>query len=111
LSCGTIPVQIEALGYLDKFRKGKPAYRIPLSYDKGSFVIQVGSCSCLENAQSMADEMRRQHVFTIIREAMVNGERYHRVYVGNYVSLKEAERVRKNSVNKLINEGFVVALD
>jgi len=59
----------------------------------------------------MADYMRKQYVFTNIREAVVNGERYYRVHAGNYVSLKEAERVRKYSANKLINEGFVVASD
>jgi rare lipoprotein A len=108
---GTAPVQIEALGYLGRSSKGKTAYRAPLSYDTGSFVIQVGSCSSLENAQSMADEMRSQYVFTTIREAVVRGERYYRVFSGNYVSLKEAERVRKYSVNKYLNSGFIVALD
>jgi rare lipoprotein A len=108
---GTALVQIEALGYLNRVLKGKPAYRAPLSYDTGSFAIQVGSCASLENAQSMADYMREKYVFTIIREAVVNGERYYRVHAGNFVSLKEAERVRKYSANKLINTGFVVALD
>jgi rare lipoprotein A len=111
VGCGTAPVQIEALGYLDRALKGKAAYRAPLSYDTGAFVIQVGSCASLENAQSMADYMREKYVFTIIREAVVNGERYYRVHVGSYVSLREAERVRKYSLNKLINTGVVVALD
>lgn len=108
---GTAPVQIEALGYLGRAVKGKRVYRAPLNYDTGSFVIQVGACTCLENAQGMADDMRKQYVFTTIREAVVNGERYYRVLAGNYVSLKEAERVRKHSANKRINEGFVVARD
>jgi rare lipoprotein A len=108
---GTAPVQIEALGYLGRALKGKTAYRAPLSYDTGSFVIQVGSCASLENAQCMAEYMRKQYVFTVIREAVVNGERYYRVYAGNYESLNEAERVRKYSLNKLLNEGFVVAQD
>lgn len=108
---GTAPVQIEALGYRNKILKGKAAYRAPLSYDIGLFVIQVGSCTSLENAQSMADDMRKQFVFTDIREALVNGERYYRVLAGNYVSLKAAERVRKYSTNKWINAGFVVARD
>jgi rare lipoprotein A len=108
---GTAPVQIEALGYLGRSSKGKTSYRAPLNYDTGAFVIQVGSCSSLENAQSMAEEMRNQYVFTDIREAVVNGEHFYRVHAGNYVSLKEAERVRKYSVNKWLNAGFVVALD
>lgn len=108
---GTASVQIEALGYLNRALKGKTAYRAPLTYDTGSFAIQVGSCASLENAQSMADYMREKYVFTSIREALVNGERYYRVHAGNYISLKEAERVRQYSSNKLINTGFVVALD
>jgi rare lipoprotein A len=110
---GTVPVQIEALGYLDRNLKvkGKTAYRAPLNYDTGTFVIQVGSCASLENAQCMADYMRKKYVFTIIREAFVNGERYYRVLAGNYASLKEAERVRRLSANKLINGGFIVAQD
>lgn len=108
---GTAPVQIEALGYRNRTLKGKSAYHAPLSYDTGLYVIQVGSCTSLENAQSMAEDMRKQYVFTDIREAVVNGERYYRVHAGNYVSLQEAERVRKYSVNKWINAGFVVARD
>lgn len=108
---GTALVQIIALGYLDRAQKGKTTYRAPLNYDSGSFVVQVGSCTSLENAQSMADDMRQQYIFTTIREALVNGERYYRIYAGNYVSLKEAERVRKFSLNKWINAGFVVARD
>jgi rare lipoprotein A len=111
VSCGTAQVQIEALGYLGRSQKGKRSYRAPLDYDSGSFVIQIGSCSSMENAQSMADDMRSQFIFTTIREAVVNGERFYRVHSGTYESLKEAERVRKYSANKWINSGFVVALD
>lgn len=108
---GTAQVQIEALGYLGRSQRGKTTYRAPLSYDTGSFVIQIGSCSSLENAQSMAEELRNQYIFTMIREAVVNGERFYRVQAGNYVSLKEAERIRKYSANKWLNAGFVVAVD
>jgi rare lipoprotein A len=111
IKSGTAQVQIEALGFLGTSKKGRTTYRSPLSYDAGMFVIQVGSCSSLENAQSMAEDMRNQYVFTTIREAVVNGERYYRVHAGNYLSLKEAERVRRYSANKWLNSGFVVAVD
>ena len=111
VNSGTAQVQVAALGYIGRSAKGKTTYRAPLSYDTGSFVIQIGSCSSLENAQGMADELRSQYVFTMIREAVVNGERFYRVQAGNYVSLKEAERVRKYSANKWLNAGFVVAVD
>lgn len=108
---GIAPVQIEALGYYEKALKGKASYRAPLSYDSGSFAIQVGSCISFENAQVIADDMKRQNVLTTIREAVVRGEKYHRVHAGNYLSLREAELARKYSANRLINKGFVVALD
>jgi septal ring-binding cell division protein DamX len=103
-------VKIEALGYLDTARE-KPVYRAPASYDRGSFGIQVGSYSKIENAQRMAGEMRQRYTYSSIREAMVNGSRYYRVSAGNYASLKQAEQVRENSSDKLISAGFVVALD
>lgn len=108
---GVAQVKIEALGFLGKGSKGRTKYRAPLNYDTGMFVIQVGSCSSLENAQSMAEDMRNQYIFTMIREAVVNGERYYRVQAGNFDSLREAERVRKYSSNKWLNSGFVVAVD
>ena len=111
IKSGTAPVRIEALGFLGTTFKGKPAYRAPLSYDSGSFAIQVESCTSLENAQSVAAYLRNQYVFTTIHEAVVNGERYYRIHVGNYGSLKEAEDVRKHSHNRMIKEGFVVAKD
>src|SRR6185369_4967688 len=54
LDKGTAPVKIEALGYLDSNNQGKVAYRAPASYDRGSFGIQVGAFTALDNAQRMA---------------------------------------------------------
>ncbi|MEI6305219.1 MAG: septal ring lytic transglycosylase RlpA family protein [Deltaproteobacteria bacterium] len=108
---GTAHVKIEALGYLDPAGKGKTAYRPPASYDKGSFGIQVGAFSSLENAQRMADSIKQRYGISSIRESVVNGIRYYRVRAGNYNSLKEAEKVRERSSDKTISEGFVVALD
>ena len=108
---GTADVTVEALGFLGKNRKGRTVYRSPANYDTGLFAIQVGSCSSMENAQLIADDMRSQYIFTTIREATVHGERYYRVHAGTYTSLKDAERVRRYSSNKLLNSGYVVAVD
>jgi rare lipoprotein A len=108
---GTAPVRIEALGYLDESVPDKTAYRSPSSYDRGSFGIQVGAFSKLENAQRMADDVRRRFGVASITEAVVNGTRYYRVRAGNFASLKEAEQVREHSSDKLISGAYVVALD
>ena len=108
---GTVPVTIEALGYLDQSATGRTAYRSPVSYDRGSFGIQVGAFSRLENARRLADEIKRRHGVSSIRESDVKGVRYYRVRAGNYTSLKEAEQVRERSPDRVIAAGFVVALD
>ena len=108
---GTAPVKIEALGYLDDTVKGKTTYHPPASYDKGSFGIQVGAFGTMENAQRMADSVKKRYGAAVIQEAVVNGTRYYRVRAGNYASLKEAEQVRERSSDKVIVGGFVVALD
>lgn len=111
LQSGTSPVKLEALGYLDDAAKGNAVYRPPASYDRGSFGIQTGSFSKIENAQRMAGEMKQRYSFSSIREAIINGSRYYRVSAGNYPSLKQAEQVRERASDKLLRDGFVVALD
>jgi len=108
---GTAQVKIEALGYLDGTAKDKKSYRQPASYDRGSFGIQVGAFTTLDNAQKMADNIKQRYGASSIREAFVSGTRYYRVRAGNYTSLKEAEQARERSSDKTLNRGIVVALD
>ena len=108
---GTAPVRIEALGYPDGTVKGGTAYRAPASYDRGAFGIQVGAFGKLENARRLAESVRQRHGVSSIREALVNGVRYYRVRAGNYASLKAAEKAHERATDRLISEGFVVALD
>ncbi len=108
---GTAPVRIEALGYLDDRIKGRAVYKAPVSYDRGSFGIQVGAFGKWENAQRMADSVKQRYGSSSIREAIANGVRYYRVRAGNYTSLKAAEQFQGGSSDKVITGGFVVALD
>jgi rare lipoprotein A len=108
---GTAPVKIEALGYRDETVKGRTAYKAPVSYDRGSFGIQVGAFGNPENARRMADRVKQRYGVSSIREAVVNGALYYRVRAGNYTSLKEAEQIRERSSDVMISGGFVVALD
>jgi rare lipoprotein A len=108
---GTTQVRVEALGYLDETVKGRPAYREPASYDRGSFGIQVGAFENPENARKLAEIVKQRYGASSIREAVVNGARYYRVRAGTYTSLKEAELARERSSDRAIAGGFVVALD
>jgi len=111
LDSGTAQVRIEALGYLDSGIQGKVAYRAPASYDRGSFGIQVGAFTALDNAQRMAVSTKQRYGFSTIREADVKGTHYYRVRAGNYASLKAAEQAREHAADRVIAGGFVVALD
>lgn len=111
VGCGTAPVKIEALGYLDNSVSGRTAYQVPASYDKGSFGIQVGAFGMYENARRLAAEVKQRYGSSSIQEAVVNGSRFYRVRAGNYPSLKEAEQLQQRSADRLITGGFVVALD
>ena len=108
---GTAPVKIEALGYRDETVKGRTAYKAPVSYDRGSFGIQVGAFGNPENARRMADRVKQRYGVSSIREAVVKGTLYYRVRAGNYTSLKEAEQIRESSSDVMMAGGFVVALD
>ncbi|MDU0457807.1 MAG: septal ring lytic transglycosylase RlpA family protein [Geobacteraceae bacterium] len=108
---GTTPVRIEALGYLDETVKGRTAYRAPASYDRGAFGIQVGAFGNPENARRLAESVKQRHGVSSIREALVNGVRFYRVRTGSYASLKAAEKAHERATDKVISEGFVVALD
>lgn len=108
---GTAPVKIEALGYRDETVVGRTAYKVPVSYDRGSFGIQVGAFGNQENARKLADKVKQRYGVSSIREAVVKGTLYYRVRAGNYSSLKEAEQIRERSPDVMIAGGFVVALD
>lgn len=108
---GTTPVRIEALGYLDETVKDRTAYRAPASYDRGAFGIQVGAFGNPENARRLAESVKQRHGVSSIREALVNGVRFYRVRAGSYASLKAAEKAHERATDKVISEGFVVALD
>lgn len=111
VASGTAKVKIEALGYLDETVKGKRSYKPPVTYDRGSFCIQVGAFGNIENAQRLAGSLKQRYGFSSIRETTVDGKLYYRVRAGNYASLKEAEQALAHSSDRVIAGGFVVAMD
>lgn len=109
---GTAPVRIEALGFREVVAAGDAyAYRQPTSYESGPYTVQVGAFTVLQNAQRLADELRRTHGEASVVEGWVSGQRFHRVRVGLYQTLAQAEQARVEFDGKGFHNSFVVAKD
>jgi rare lipoprotein A len=105
---GTAPVRIEALVYQEN---GAEGFKEGKDYDAGNYTVQVGSFRDRENAQRLADEMKKLFGFSEVHATMVNGNTYYRVYAGRYSSLRTAETAEKDLNEHDYPGSFVVALD
>jgi rare lipoprotein A len=109
---GTAPVRIEALGYREPVAAGGAvAYRQPVSYEAGPFTVQVGAFIVLQNAQRLAEELRRGHGEATVIEGWVAGQKYHRVRVGLYPTMAAAVQAEAEFETKGYRNCFVVAKD
>jgi len=108
---GTAPVRVEALGYRAASGPGEEYYREPDDYDKGNYSVQVGSFKDTLNAQRLSAEMKKLFGHSEIQPAMVNGERFSRVLVGKYTSLKDAEAAERKFAEHGYPGSFAVSLD
>jgi rare lipoprotein A len=108
---GTAAVRVEALGYRQKDKEGEDFYKEPETYDSGNYAVQVGSFRDVQNAQRLAGEMKKLFGHAEIHPAMVNDERFSRVLVGKYGSLKEAEEAEKKFAEHGYPGSFAVSLD
>jgi rare lipoprotein A len=88
---GTAPVRIEALGYrTDAGGGAAPLYRQPVSYDVGTFMVQVGAFTVKENAYRLTEKLKSQYGNASVAEGLVNGQQFYRVRVGLYSSMSLA---------------------
>jgi rare lipoprotein A len=107
---GTAPVRIEALGYRDNTpNRAVPHYRQPVSYDAGSFMVQVGAFSVQENAYRLAEKLRPQFGSSTVVEGWVNGQKFYRVRVGLYDSLALANQALQQIETNGYPSSFIVA--
>lgn len=109
---GTAPVRIETLGYREIGPAGSTAtYRQPESYVVGPFTVQVGAFAVIENAQRLAAELRAAYGSAAVAEGWVGGKKFHRVRVGLYPTLVQADQARLEFEGKGFRNSFVVAKD
>lgn len=109
---GTAPVRIEALGYREPVTTGGViVYRKPVSYEAGPFTIQVGAFSVQQNAQRLAEELRRNYGEASVVEGWVSGQRFHRVRVGLYPTMNAALQAEAQFEAKGYGNSFIVAKD
>jgi rare lipoprotein A len=104
-------VKIEALGYRTGNEESGYAYREPEDYGKGNFSVQIGSFKEPQNAVRLAGEMKKLFGHAEIQPAVVDGERFSRVLVGKYSSLKDAEEAETKFADHGYKGSFAVAVD
>lgn len=107
---GTARVRIEALGYRSSAPDGGETYS-PADYDRGTYTVQTGAFTVRANAERQAGSMKREHGFSDIRQADLQGETFYRVYAGKYSSLRKAEEAKERFEKAGYPGSFVVALD
>jgi len=107
---GTAKVQLVALGFR-KTDNGQVKYQAPISYDSGSFAVQIGAFASSENAYRLAAKMRRDFGKAVVAKGMVNGQSIYRVRVGDFRSLEKAEVAAGNFVSSGFPGSYVVAFD
>jgi rare lipoprotein A len=108
---GVASVRVTALGYKNDYNSGGAEYRIPASYDNGSFALQVISLKNRANAYLYADELKRKYGSANVQERMVSGNIFYRVSLGHYTSLREAQLAHESFERKGFPGNFVVAVD
>jgi rare lipoprotein A len=109
---GLAPVKVTALGYkTDKNSSSTPEYKAPVSYDNGSFALQVAALKNRTNAYRYADELRKKYGAADVQEATVAGNMFYRVRLGHYPSLRTAQSAQELYERKGFPGNFVVAID
>lgn len=108
---GTVPVCIEALGYRESGGSGQLTYRVPASYDVGSYAVQVGAFTVADNARCLAAELQSLQGHASVQQGWVNGTLFYRVRVGKYSSLKAAEAAKAGFEVSGYPNSFVVAME
>ncbi len=106
---GTAPVRVEALGYRRVDASGQVVFTQPQSWEVGSYSVQLGAFTVRENAQRLADQMRRQEGHSSIQQGYVSGQLFYRVRAGNYPTLAAADAAKERFEAQGYRGSFVIA--
>ena len=110
VDAGTAPVKLQALGYRQT-DPGELAYQPPARIEAGSYAVQIGAYESSARAHQLAERFRSAYGEAAVTAVSINGKQIHRVRVGSYPSLEQAQ----GAVLRLSAAGFpgsfVVAFD
>ncbi|MEI7817130.1 MAG: septal ring lytic transglycosylase RlpA family protein [Desulfuromonadales bacterium] len=106
---GLAAVKITALGYKMDKASEEVEYRAPVSYDNGSFALQVAALKIKDNAYRYAEELKKKYGAADVHVASVNGTTFYRVRLGQYSSLRAAQSAQESFERKGFPGNFVVA--
>jgi len=108
---GLAAVKVTALGYKTDQTGGETEYRAPVSYDNGSFALQVAALKSRANAYRYADELKGKYGTADVQEATVTGNTFYRVRLGRYSSLRKAQSAQELFERRGFPGNLVVAVD
>lgn len=97
---GTAPVIITAL---DGFTRKK--------YQKGTFTIQVGAFSSIDNAKRLREKLSKNFNKVFIKKFEKDGNIFYRVRAGKFSGIKQAEKNEKRLRSMGYPNAFSVAFD
>ena len=83
----------------------KPLKAGPLA----SWVVQAGSFSSEQNALRLRDKLREAAFVTQVEKARVGGKSHYRVRIGPFLERAEAEKSRKQLLDKFTIKGRVLS--
>jgi len=106
---GTAQVELVALGY--RAEDKELIASAPVSYDAGTFAVQIGAFSNSANAYRLAADMRRRYGKTAVSTMTVSGHPVYKVRVGDFHSLQRAEQEVRRFIAEGFNGSFVVAFN
>jgi rare lipoprotein A len=109
---GTALVELEAIGVLmEEEENGRKTTRLihEIDYQKGPFVVQIGSFKEIENANRLRDRLLAEYLEVEVLETFIKGERFYRVRINCREQLNDALRIQKELENKGFSQVLVMA--
>lgn len=76
-----------------------------------SYAIQIAAFSVPDNAHQLANQMRERFGHAQVATAQVNGQAVHRVRVGDFSSMEQAEQMTSQLIAEGYNSSFVVVFE